>query len=761
MKTYFYLLILLFSVSSFAQVGIGTTTPDASSILDIESTTTGVLIPRMTEAQKTLIGSPATGLLIYQTDATSGFWFFDGSLWTNLSAGVVSGEFQSIGGIVQNTSNPGADDFVFGASSLSGADTKFFFDKSKGAFRAGEATGSEWNDSNVGTGSVALGTGALVSGDYAIGLGTATASGNNAFSVFGDASGVNSFAANGQAFGDFSVAMIGGTTDAAAEGAIAMGDTSQASGTDSIAIGQNAQAIGNDAVAIGLNSNAGGNAAVAMAGASVTGVNAFGFGTAVASGNNGFSVFGDATGVNSFAVNGQAYGDFSVATNGGTTDAAAEGAIAMGDTSQASGTDSVAIGQNAQAIGNDAMAFGFGSSAGGNASVAMAGASVTGVNAFGFGTAVASGNNGFSVFGDASGVNSFAANGQAFGDFSVAMNGGTTDTAAEGAIAMGDTSHASGTDSVAIGQNAVASGNDAVALGFGSSAGGTTSAAMAGASVTGNSSFGFGAATANGNNSFSAFGTADGANSFAVNGVASGLNSMALQGGAASNEGAIALGDSASASGQYSVAIGSDITAYSFGETVVGYDSASYTPASTTTAVATDRLFVVANNTSENAFNVLKNGRTGIARLPATNMLEVNGNASKSAAGDWLANSDRRLKKNIETFSEENALNTLKKLRGVTYQWDDKVTGNERPQGVQYGFIAQEIMEVFPENVEMDNTGYYQTAYGTYDALYVQAIKALSNKVEILESENAALRDQIKEIHKMLQSLELSSANNN
>jgi len=67
---------------SYSQVGIGTTTPDASSQLDITSTTSGILIPRMTQAQRDAIASPATGLLIYQTDNTPSFYYYDGAIWT-------------------------------------------------------------------------------------------------------------------------------------------------------------------------------------------------------------------------------------------------------------------------------------------------------------------------------------------------------------------------------------------------------------------------------------------------------------------------------------------------------------------------------------------------------------------------------------------------------------------------------------------------------------------------------------------------------
>lgn len=82
-KTILYIFFLFLTCkASFAQnVGIGTTTPDPSAQLDVASTSKGVLIPRMTLSQRNAIPSPATGLMIYQTDNTPGFYYFEGSTW--------------------------------------------------------------------------------------------------------------------------------------------------------------------------------------------------------------------------------------------------------------------------------------------------------------------------------------------------------------------------------------------------------------------------------------------------------------------------------------------------------------------------------------------------------------------------------------------------------------------------------------------------------------------------------------------------------
>lgn len=61
--------------------GIGTTVPHASSALEINSTTQGILISRMTKTQRDAIPAPATGLIIYQTTNAAGFYYYNGTSW--------------------------------------------------------------------------------------------------------------------------------------------------------------------------------------------------------------------------------------------------------------------------------------------------------------------------------------------------------------------------------------------------------------------------------------------------------------------------------------------------------------------------------------------------------------------------------------------------------------------------------------------------------------------------------------------------------
>jgi len=80
-------MLLLNGSLLFSQVSITTdgSAPDNSAILDVKSTTTGVLLPHMTSAQRNVITSPANGLMIFQTDGVSGFYYYNSVSWQLIS----------------------------------------------------------------------------------------------------------------------------------------------------------------------------------------------------------------------------------------------------------------------------------------------------------------------------------------------------------------------------------------------------------------------------------------------------------------------------------------------------------------------------------------------------------------------------------------------------------------------------------------------------------------------------------------------------
>lgn len=106
MKKIIFLLAFCFQLQLlFAQnVGIGTTTPNSSAMLDIVSNNKGLLAPRVTSAQRIAISTPANGLLVYDTDNSS-FWYYNGSLWTNLSGGGASSKWNLTGNNIYNNNS--------------------------------------------------------------------------------------------------------------------------------------------------------------------------------------------------------------------------------------------------------------------------------------------------------------------------------------------------------------------------------------------------------------------------------------------------------------------------------------------------------------------------------------------------------------------------------------------------------------------------------------------------------------------------------
>lgn len=198
MKRKIYLMIassfLMAGTSVFAQkenVGIGTSNPDASAVLDLQSSNKGLLIPRMSLEQRKNINRPATGLMIYQTSENPGFYFYNGNDWKPLTE--ATEDAKSIALDADNWSKNG--DAVSGANFI--GTTNAFPLK----FRV-QNVAAGYIDNNGGTAGMFLGRGSGNgnTGTYSSGFGYATLGSNNSgtqntavgsFALFSNSSGTN------------------------------------------------------------------------------------------------------------------------------------------------------------------------------------------------------------------------------------------------------------------------------------------------------------------------------------------------------------------------------------------------------------------------------------------------------------------------------------------------------------------------------------------------------------------------------------------
>jgi hypothetical protein len=136
----------------------------------------------------------------------------------------------------------------------------------------------------------------------------------------------------------------------------------------------------------------------------------------------------------------------------------------------------------------------------------------------------------------------------------------------------------------------------------------------------------------------------------------------------------------------------------------------------------------------------------------SNNCVGINGSSTSSSyglyvtgaiysSGNIVAFSDRRKKENIETV--ENALETLKKLRGVYY-----TATNDKEQKRQVGVIAQEVEEVLPEVVTYaSDVDEYGVDYGKFAGLFIEAIKEQN---EIIESQQKQIEDLKEIVNKLI-----------
>jgi hypothetical protein len=137
MKKYVLIIVVLCTLvitEGYSQTVVVTddpayTTGEASAVLDVSSTSGGFLAPRMTQSQRLAIASPATGLLVYQTDGTAGFYQYDGSVWSLLTGSTspwsVNGNdvYYDSGSVGIGTSTPSEELEIVGDMKIGDANT--------------------------------------------------------------------------------------------------------------------------------------------------------------------------------------------------------------------------------------------------------------------------------------------------------------------------------------------------------------------------------------------------------------------------------------------------------------------------------------------------------------------------------------------------------------------------------------------------------------------------------------------------------------
>lgn len=305
--------VLLFSASGFlfSQVGIGTTTPDPSSILDIKSANKGILLPSVAVTSLTdnvTVASPANGLIIWNNGlgglTDTGLYYWSNQKWNKIS---VTGAANAIssgssGTSWNNSATNGGNNTGSGTTLALGTNTYDDLIFKVNSVKSGR-----------------LGT------DNSISLGLGANAGQNGIAI-----GISGSAYQGVSIGNEASVM--------ANDGLAVGNKAVAAAYKSNAIGYNAKTNKNESTAVGNNSLADGFQSTAIGYNAKTTAN-----ESSALGNNS-----DAAGFQSVALG------YSAKTNSNSETAVGYQAITNGQHSTALGSGASATGQQSTAIGYNA-----------------------------------------------------------------------------------------------------------------------------------------------------------------------------------------------------------------------------------------------------------------------------------------------------------------------------------------------------------------------------------------------------------------------
>lgn len=165
-----------------------------------------------------------------------------------------------------------------------------------------------------------------------------------------------------------------------------------------------------------------------------------------------------------------------------------------------------------------------------------------------------------------------------------------------------------------------------------------------------------------------------------------------------------------------------------------------------------DNVFIFRNTFGAGSATSFLGGRFGIHTTTPLADLDVNGTLRVTGnvvtLGDFIDLSDSELKKNVESI--EGALETLLRLRGVTYEWKEPGR-HATPAGQQLGMIAQEVEEVLPQWVVLDPEGNKGLTYRGFEALVVEAVRELKEENDELRTKNSELEARLEAIEARLE----------
>ncbi|OFX82268.1 MAG: hypothetical protein A2W99_09430 [Bacteroidetes bacterium GWF2_33_16] len=793
-------------------------TANTSAMLDVKSTTKGLLVPRLTTTQRNSIVSPAQGLMVFDTDLMK-FMYYNGTVWTS---------------IPQLITDTGAGEALFAVVNASGDTVFAVYPDGVKVFVDPDAKGKV--------------------GGFAVSGRTPTKEGGNVeyFRVTPDSTRIyvnDSIGAKGKV-GGFAVSgrtptkeygikdyfivnrdstriYIDSTASKGKVGGFAVsGRTPTKAGFIpddyfNISSGSSADKITSDArIAWYPKKEAFLAGRVQVLAPDSVGLNSFVTGYhSMAKGNYS----------QAFGYEAKARGNYSTAI-GYLAIANNDNSFAFGQNAKALASYSFALGDQVTANNSYSYSFGRLSIASGDFAVAIGNAAI------------------------ASGLQSFSVNGTASGDYSKSFGG---EASGNYSLTSGYDVTASGLNSTAIGYRVKATNKNAFAVGTG----GNSTLPPYLPTYT----------TASGENSI-AFGT---------EASASGLKSIAFgEHASALNENSVAIGMGAYAIGKSSICIGNYTFAYSAWSTVLGYDNIE--SGDMYNIIMTDPLFVIGNGfsgTPSNALTILKNGKMGILNPSPTYYLDVSGTArttsstylattsgnvgigatsttykldvtgtARSTAGAYFAtlsgnvgigttstsykldvagtanfnknltgvalrtngtetlwfdgtyfswgyggtynyfaraitiadatnrsstyklyvagnayatgswsSSDLRYKKNVSPLN--NILSDLLKISAVRYEWNQNEFKNMNfDDKTHIGVIAQDVEKIFPELVITDDNGYKAVAYDKLSAILLEGTKEQQIQIEQLKKENTELKKRLDQLEGLKTEIETIKA---